>query len=187
MGKLKPLLDWFGAALVQRQVESLLEAGVDEVFVVTGYRAYEVNEAVSGDRVHRVLNPHYAQGKSTSVKAGLAALPDDTEAIVVLAADQPRPASLIRAVLQSHADNDALISCPRFEGRGGHPLVFSSALVVELDGISEDTQGLRQVVRSHSQEINWVEMDTPLARLDLNTPEAYEAALEQYPDPRRDA
>ena len=186
MGTPKPLLDWFGAPLVQRQIEATLKAGVDDILVVIGHRAYEVSEAVRGDGVRCVINPHYSQGKSTTVKAGLAALPEDTETIVVLAVDQPRPAWLIRRVLDAHEAYGAEISCPRFEGRGGHPLIFSAALVVELDRISEDTQGLRQVVRAHADQVNWVDVDSPLARLDINTQEEYEAAKAKFPDPRLD-
>ncbi len=184
MGAPKPLLDWFGAPLVQRQVEALIDGGVADVFVVTGHRAYEVQAAVHGEHVRRVLNPHYLQGKSTSVMAGLAALARDTEDLVVLAVVQPRPAWLIRRLLESHEASGALISCPRSGGRGGHPLVFSATLSVELDGISEDTQGLREVVRAHADDVNWVDVESPVARLDINTPEAYRAALESFPDPR---
>ena len=70
MGTLKPLLDWFGAPLVQRQIESLKAGGVDEVYVVIGNRAYEVQEAIRGEGVQSVINPHYREGKSTSIKAG---------------------------------------------------------------------------------------------------------------------
>lgn len=75
MGTPKPLLPWFGATLVERQSEALLKAGVDDVYVVTGHHACEVHPRVHGPRIHRVLNPHYKLGKSTSIRAGLAALP----------------------------------------------------------------------------------------------------------------
>lgn len=180
MGSSKPLLDWFGVPLVQSQINSLLAAGVHSVFVVTGHRAYEVRDAINGNRVHTVVNPHYKQGKSTSVKAGLAALPDNIGAIVLLAVDQPRPPWLIKQILASHLARKAVISCPRFEGHGGHPLIFDSGLILELDRISEYSKGLRAVLRNHAEEINWVEVDSPLARLDMNTPDAYEAAQEIY-------
>lgn len=180
MGSPKPLLDWFGVPLVQSQVNSLLGAGVNSVFVITGHRAYEVREVVNGKRVHTVVNPHYKQGKSTSVKAGLAALPDNIGAIVLLAVDQPRPSWFIKQILESHIARKAVISCPRLDGHGGHPLIFDTGLMLELDRISEYSQGLREVMRNHADEINWIEVDSPLARLDLNTPDAYEAAREIY-------
>jgi molybdenum cofactor cytidylyltransferase len=185
MGNPKPLLPWFGATLVERQAEALLDAGVDDVYVVTGHRAYEVQARVRGPHVHRVLNPHYKLGKSTSVKAGLAGLPEGAGAIVLLAVDQPRPAWLIRQVLESHRAKHALITCPRYKGHGGHPLVFDGSLAVELDTISEETHGVRSVIKAHADQVNWVDVDTPLARMDLNTPEAYEEAVRTFPDPRK--
>lgn len=180
MGSPKPLLDWFGVPLVQSQINSLLEAGVNSVFVVTGHRAYQVRAAIQGDHVQAIVNPHYKQGKSTSVKAGLAALPDDIDAIVLLAVDQPRPAWLIRQVLDAHLARKAVISCPRYDGHGGHPLIFDVGLMLELDRISERSHGVRDVMRNHAHEINWIEIDSPLARLDINTPGAYEVARETY-------
>lgn len=176
----KPLLDWFGVPLVQSQINSLLKAGVKSVFVVTGHRAYEVRDAIKGDHVQTVVNPNYREGKSTSVKAGLAALPELTDTIVLLAVDQPRPSWLIKQILDAHLARKALISCPIYDGHGGHPLIFDANLMLELDRISEDSGGVRAVMTNHADEINWVETDTPLARLDMNTPEAYEAAREAY-------
>ena len=83
-----------------------------------------------------------------------------------------------RQVLQSHRKAGALVSSPRYEGHGCHPLVFSAVLKAELASISEEKEGLREVMRRHSHEINWVPFYTPVVRLDLNTPEAYQAAIE---------
>ena len=180
MGTLKPLLDWFGAPLVQRQIESLKAGGADEAYVVTGNRAYEVQESVRGEGVQAVINPHYKEGKSTSIKAGLAALPKSTTTIILLAVDQPRPAWLIEKILTSHLEANALISCPRYAGHGGHPLIFDGSLRQELDAISEESQGVRKVMKAHADEVNWVPVDSAIARMDMNTPEAYEAAKDAY-------
>jgi CTP:molybdopterin cytidylyltransferase MocA len=180
MGQLKPLLDWFGVPLVVSQIASLFTAGVDEIYVVTGHRAYEVQETFNDTEAESVINPHYREGKSTSVKAGLASIPADTDAILLLAVDQPRPAWLVRSVLDQHEAKRPLITSPRFEGRGGHPLIFDSSLTLELDRISEDTRGVRQVIREHSSDILWIDFDTPLVRLDMNTPDTYEAAKSTY-------
>lgn len=196
MGTPKPLLDWFGAPLIQRQVEALLDAGVDEVFAVTGSCAEDVESALSsvfpgvssgmnsGGRVHAVRNLAYLTGKTTSVKAGLAALPADVDTIVLLAVDQPRPSRLIREVLESHRSTGAPISSPVYDGHGGHPLVFDGSLLGELSAISEDGQGVREVVRAHADSLNKLAVDTPLARLDLNTQEDVAAARDLFPDPR---
>ncbi len=192
MGTPKPLLDWFGAPLIQRQIEALLDGGVDQVFAVTGNRAEDVesaltsgSSAISGDsRVHAVRNTAFLSGKTTSVKAGLAALPDDVDTIVLLAVDQPRPSWLIREVLESHKAAGTLISSPVFDGHGGHPLVFDGSLLSELKAITEEGQGVREVVQAHVDSMNRLPIDSPIARLDMNTQEQAAAARELFPDPR---
>ncbi len=196
MGSPKPLLDWFGATLVERQVEGLLEAGVETVCVVTGHEHEAVTAAVGGSdslaravlggrRVVLVRNPSYREGKTTSIKAGLTGIPPTAQAVAILAVDQPRPASVTARVLESHHASGRPITSPRYQGHGGHPLIFSAALLPELAAISEEREGLREVVRRHASEINWVGSDDPVVRLDLNTPEAYRAALQAFPDPRK--
>jgi CTP:molybdopterin cytidylyltransferase MocA len=183
MGRPKPLLEWFGQSLVEAQIDALLAGGADEVFVVTGKSDAQVAPVLAGRaHVHRVHNPDFAEGKTTSVKAGVAAVSLDAVTIVLLAVDQPRPAWVVRRVLESHLASGAPVTSPRFDGHGGHPLVFAGALRDELLAISESAEGIREVVRRHSARMNRVEFDSAVVRLDLNTLDAYEQALEAYPE-----
>ena len=101
-------------------------------------------------------------------------------AIVVLAVDQPRPDWVIMRVIDSHLLAGAPVTSPRFQGRGGHPLVFSAGLRPELLGITEANQGIREVVRRHAAEMNLVEFDSRVVRLDINTPDSYATALRDF-------
>jgi molybdenum cofactor cytidylyltransferase len=83
-------------------------------------------------------------------------------------------------VIRAHVQNNALITSPRYQGHGGHPLIFSSALKAELEATSEVKQGLRQVFGAHRCEVTEVEFDDPLVGLDINTPEDYEEARSRY-------
>jgi molybdenum cofactor cytidylyltransferase len=180
MGRPKPLLSWHGVTLVQYQIAGLLDAGVAEVVVVLGHRHRAVTPYVQGPSVRYVVNPDYRQGKTTSITAGLRAIDPAAKGILLLAVDQPRPSEIISAVMEAHAESGALITSPRFDGRGGHPLVFSHLLKGELEDISEERQGVREVLRAHGSEVNEVEIDDPIVRLDLNSPEEYEAARTRY-------
>lgn len=183
MGRPKPLLPWEGETLVEAQVANLLAGGVDEVFVVTGKSDAAVAPLLAGlEHVNRVYNPEYVDGKTTSVRAGVAALPSGTTAIMLLAVDQPRPAWVIKIVLESHIASGAPITSPRFEGHGGHPLVFDGALRDELAAVTEENHGIREVFARHESRMNSVVFDNEIVRLDINTPEAYESALERYAD-----
>ena len=180
MGRPKPLLPWRGATLVERQVACLLEGGASEVVVVLGHAATAVAPYIQGSTVRQVVNPAYRMGKTTSIRAGLERIDPRAEHILLLAVDQPRTADIVSRVVQAHLANDALITSPRYQGHGGHPLIFSAALKEELGRISEEKQGIREVFEAHRNEVFEVEIDDPIIRLDLNTPEAYEQARRQY-------
>jgi molybdenum cofactor cytidylyltransferase len=178
MGQLKALLPWNGVPLIEHQIAALQGAGVDRVVVVLGHEAQQLQGLVEGkEGVTWVVNPDYGEGKTTSIKAGLKALgPDKPAALVVLSVDQPRTSGAIRRLLQQHRQGRSLITIPTYRGKGGHPLVLDSSLLNELRSISEETLGLKAVVRRHQRGSQRVEMDTPEVLLDLNTPEQYQAA-----------
>lgn len=181
MGSPKPMLPWRGMTLVEAQVASLLEGGVDEVYVVTGKSDLEVSPLLQKiAHAHRVHNPDYAQGKTTSIRAGVAALPDNVTAIVLLAVDQPRPAWVVRKTIESHIASGAPLTSPRYEGHGGHPLIFDGALQDELSQITEERQGIRELFSRHESAMNPVQFKSAIIRLDMNTPEAYEKASREY-------
>ena len=176
----KPLLDWHGVPLVRYQIDGLLDAGVDEVVVVLGHESGLVAGHVSGAGVRSVVNTEYRHGKTTSVLRGIFAADSEATDLLLLAVDQPRPAWVVKRVIESHVEKDALITSPRYQGRGGHPLVFSSSLRGELESITDEGQGVREVFDVHRGEVNEVAFDDPIVRLDLNTPEDYEAARAKY-------
>lgn len=166
--------------MVESQIQSLLEAGANEVIVVLGHEAEEVAPYVSGKAVRDIMNPQYREGRTSSIRAGLEAVSSDATDVVIMAVDQPRAPQIVSDVISAHLEADALLTSPRYRGRGGHPLIFSARLLPELGRISEENQGLREVFERHRSEITEVVFDDPAIRLDLNTPEAYNEAFEKY-------
>ncbi|MCE2500947.1 MAG: nucleotidyltransferase family protein [Dehalococcoidia bacterium] len=188
MGTLKALLDWQGRFLIIHQIVALREAGADEVVVVLGHRADELQAriGVNSDvyalgNVRCVVNADYAEGKTTSIKTGLRAVSaadDSAGPILLLNVDQPRSAATVGQVLQAHRDGEgALITIPTCDGKGGHPIAVSRTLYGELLDITEATQGMRAVTDRHKAETQRVELGAPELLWDVNTPEQYQAAL----------
>ena len=180
MGQLKALLPWQGTSLLAHQVAALKAAGVRRVVVVLGHQAERLQPVLEGQEgVVWVVNPDYSRGKTTSIKAGLDALGDQMPAaLLVLNVDQPRRAETLRALLRQHQRGSFLITIPTYRGKGGHPIIMDSSLLDELRGIEEDSQGLRAVAQRHLDSTQRVEMETPEVLWDLNTPEQYQAALQ---------
>ena len=193
MGRLKPLLPWMGSTLLEYQLRQLSLSPVDDIVLVLGHEAEKLRpyaETVPDIRV--VVNPNYHRGRSTSVVVGVKALGSRPSAILVLAVDQPRPAWVISQVVKAHLDGTAEITIPTFEGRRGHPIVFDGGLIDELKTISEEAQGLREVVGRDPGRVREIEVPSPVIHLDLNTPEDYRRGqgltesphryFESYPD-----
>lgn len=190
MGTLKALLDWQGRPLIIHQIVALREAGADEVVVVLGHRADELQARIGVNRdvydlgrVRCVVNEDYAQGKTTSIKTGLWALAssaDPNAAILMLNVDQPRSVGIIKETLDAHrSGNDTLITIPTYQGKGGHPIVVSRSLYSELIAIDERTQGMRAVTERHRDTTQRVELGAAELLRDVNTPEQYQAALRE--------
>ena len=188
MGTLKALLDWHGRPLIMHQIVALREAGADEVVVVLGHRADELQARIGANRdvylagnVRCVVNSSYSEGKTTSIKTGLMGIsdgPDHRGPILMLNVDQPRSPSIIHQVLSAHADHpDMLVTIPTCSGKGGHPIAISRSLHQEMLEITEATEGMRAVTERHKQSSQRVELGAPELLWDVNTPEQYQSAL----------
>src|SRR3712207_4165472 len=86
-GSQKLLASVGGVPLARRSVESLLTSSLDEVVVVVGSDAAAVGASLAGLPVRVVVNEAYADGMSTSLRAGLDGLSPTCEAVLVALAD----------------------------------------------------------------------------------------------------
>jgi CTP:molybdopterin cytidylyltransferase MocA len=178
MGQPKALLDWGGQPLVCYQVEQLRAAGVDEVIVVLGFRSDDIHRQMKAADCRVMLNPLFHGGRAGSLRIGAKAVNRDAESIAILNVDQPRPASLIRQVLDAHTQ-EYIATRPGYEGHHGHPVVVSGALRPDLLTVTDENDGLRGILRARIREVQEVQ-GTAECLLDFNTPEEYQAALAAY-------
>lgn len=180
MGQLKALLPWRGTTLLEHQLRSLLDAGVQQIVVVLGHGADRLKPIVeSVDGASWALNPDYLQGKTTSLKTGVTALRgEEISDVVLLNVDQPRSSNTVRILLEWHLASSNRITIPTNGGKGGHPIFIDARLLPELQDIEEESQGLKEMVRRHTEATERFEVDDPEILWDLNTPEQYQRALD---------
>jgi molybdenum cofactor cytidylyltransferase len=114
-------------------------------------------DMLSEVRLRIVENPVANQGMSTSISAGIRALPQCSGWLIALA-DMPwvRPAT-IRALTDSLV-NGASIVAPSYEGQRGNPVGFSSRWKHSLQNLSGD-EGARKLITKYSGEL--ILLDTP--------------------------
>jgi molybdenum cofactor cytidylyltransferase len=174
MGTQKLLLPFGDTTIIGHVVDELLRSHVDEVFVVVGHQAEQIETALSGRSVSVVLNPDYPQGMLSSVRCGLRALPAECEAILVALGDQPAiTAELVNAVVETFRTGNHRIVVPVHQGRRGHPLLFSADYRQEIL-TQYDDQGLRGLLRAHHDQVFELPVSTPAVLSDIDYPEDYD-------------
>jgi molybdenum cofactor cytidylyltransferase len=167
-----------GRPLVSHMVDAALASRAAPVIVVTGHQAAEVERALGDRRVQIVHNPDYAEGLSTSLKAGVAALPEDAEGVLVALGDMPRirGAQIDRLIAAFNPLEGRAIVVPTVRGKRGNPVLFATRFVAEMGQIGGDV-GARHLIGEHDDVVVEIEMEDDAALLDIDTPEALSALL----------
>jgi molybdenum cofactor cytidylyltransferase len=179
MGSSKALLPWGRTTLVGYAVREVAAAGAERIVVVLGAEAEAVRAALpDSETVLTVVNPEYLAGRSSSIRAGAAAVPPDCDALIVYSVDQPCPATIVRALYEAVEEPGVDVAAPIFAGRRGHPICLAGCLLPELLTVQEEDQGLRAVVRRHAEARRDVPVDSATIHLNLNDRAAYEQAYE---------
>ncbi len=169
MGRPKPLIRVRGRPLLEHVLTTIRNSSVGQTVVVLGHEADRIQEDIPLDDVTVVLNRDYAEGMSTSIKAGLRALDSGTEAAFVVLADQPFVSpSTLDTLSHRWTESDAKILIPTFRGVRGNPVLLDLSLSHDLQSISGD-QGCRGIFGHHQDDILEVPVDDPSILLDLDT------------------
>lgn len=176
----KMLVEVDGAPMVVHAARALLSSGASPVVIVLGHEPEAVEATLSGLDVTFVRNPDYADGLSTSLKAGLSALPDHCTGAVVALGDMPGVGaedidSLIAAFdpVAGHS-----ICVPTFEGKRGNPVLWARQYFADISSVSGDV-GARHLIGENADQVIEVARDNPGILIDLDTPEAVAAHLQK--------
>jgi len=170
MGRPKLLLTYRGIPLLRRAVDAAAGGGCDEVLVVLGADREQYLPVLQGTPARVVHNPEFAQGMSTSIRAGIEALPEGTRAAIILPADQPFiDDGIIRRLIEMYRTSGKKIVACAYGGVRGVPVLFDRALFLELL-LLEGDQGARQVLASYPNHIAEIEIPTDAA-WDVDTPD----------------
>jgi molybdenum cofactor cytidylyltransferase len=176
-GPNKLLAELGGKKLVRIVTEQALASQASGVIVVTGHQAAEVERALQGLKVEFVHNPDFAAGLASSVKTGIAAVPDNADGAVVCLGDMPLIDShLIDRLIEAFApDRGNLIAVPVSDNRRGNPVLWARRFFDELMALDGDI-GARHLIARHAEAVAEVPVEGHGAFLDIDTPQALEDA-----------
>jgi molybdenum cofactor cytidylyltransferase len=172
MGSANKLLAEFdGIPLVRRSAETLLAAGLP-VTVVVGHQAGRLRDALEGLDVAIVENPDYADGLSTSIRAGVAMLPDEADGVLIALADMPAVDADAIGRLSEAFSREGGTSVVRATHGGvrGNPVILPKSLFPAALRLEGDV-GARHLVETGGVPVRDVEIGAA-ASVDVDTPEA---------------
>jgi molybdenum cofactor cytidylyltransferase len=196
MGSPKALLRYRGQTFLDTLI-SLFAARCSPVIVVLGANADEIRRGLScsaapsaarhatfdaaldapfeaalhaAPNATFVINPDYRTGQTSSMQCGLRAVPASAEGVLFTLADHPAVAASTVDALA--AQPRPLIRVPRFEGRRGHPVWFSRALIAEFLALPAHGAA-RDVVYRHVDETEYLDVNDPGIVADIDDPAAY--------------
>ena len=180
MGVPKQLLRRHGRTLLGHAVEAALGSTCRPVIVALGANAEKIQPEIEGLSVQIVQNTHWAEGLSSSIRAGIAAIagaPDPPEAVVLAVCDQPLVGSQdIEALVTAFRSTKRPIIASQYAGTLGVPALFARSVFPELLGLAGD-RGAKQVIQRNATAV-WP-VPCPHGAIDVDTLEDWNAICSQ--------
>jgi nicotine blue oxidoreductase len=175
IGGPKALLRAGSETLVARLARTSRAAGCDPVIAVCGFDAEAVAAEARATGAVAVENRAWRSGQTSSLKAGLAALPPESAAFLVHPVDHAfTTVDDVRALLAAfatHSAPDRAILRPVHAGREfGHPVLYGRGFLAEFLSLGDD-EPARLVYRRHLDSVILVPVSNQLIARDLDTPE----------------
>ena len=179
MGAPKQLLPFGESTIVETVVDNMLGAKFDEVIVVVGHRAEEIQKQLGTRPIKTVFNLDYRDGMLTSAQTGIRTL-ETSDAFALMLVDQPFITSaLIDQVVDAYQQTEKGIALPSYNYKRGHPVIFDQKYASDILALTPESDGVRTLFKKYSDDIHYVTVDTDAVLRDIDYREDYERALKE--------
>ena len=173
MGSFKPLLPVGDRTALHSILHLLRTSGVEEIAVVTGYRAEDIRYALAGEEVHLLYNSDYKKSHMfDSIKMGFAKMHQRAAHLILWPVDIPAVSQdTVEKLLHAAAETERQVVLPCHKGICGHPVIFSEdtyETVLQHDG----KEGLHGALRKLNT-VTEVVVDDPFVLMDMDTQDDY--------------
>jgi molybdenum cofactor cytidylyltransferase len=175
MGQPKMLLPWGKSTVIEHVISTFLNAGIEDVIVVTGGARELVEGIISQYPVRKTYNAGYAAGEMlSSIQCALQAMPYHVQAALIGLGDQPQVEEKnVRLIHEEFRASQSSLIVPSFQMRRGHPWLIARPLWDEILGL-KPPESPRDFLTRHANQIHYVSVDSPSILGDLDTQEDYE-------------
>jgi molybdenum cofactor cytidylyltransferase len=180
MGNNKLLLPLGSKTVLEHVIDTVSLVEFDQVVLVLGHEAEVVKTRLNNDNLLTVINKHYHQGQSTSVKAGLSRIRSECDAVIFMMGDQPLVDEVtLNKMLSVFMNSEKSILVPNCKGKQGSPVIFSNKWFDELDQVSGDMGG-RHIIRSNPDDVFTFKVEDEKFFYDVDTEVMYKKVLEFF-------
>jgi molybdenum cofactor cytidylyltransferase len=174
MGSPKALLPYQGRPFLEHLLAVSKHPRIGTRRVVLGAHAEPIARVVDLDAHEIVINDEWEKGQLSSIQAAIRSLPPGTDGMLLFLIDHPLiTQTLVSDLIEHFYDTGAPVVLPVFQGKRGHPVIFSAELYKELENAPVD-QGARSVVWAHNRQIGEHPTTEEGCILNLNDPKAFE-------------
>ena len=173
MGRLKQLIEVRGEPAICRVIHLCRMAGTAPPICVLGHEADAIESVLPDEPLCVVRNPDPARGQTSSLKRGLAALPNAAVAFLLFPVDRAYvQLDDLSRLLDRFAKDDGehAVFVPSFEQRRGHPVVVREASVAEIQSLS-DEEPVRAAIFRDESVVCYVEGVSRFVLSNIDTPE----------------
>jgi molybdenum cofactor cytidylyltransferase len=179
MGSPKALLPFQGRPFLEHLLDVTTRPEIGVRRVVLGAQAEPIAKAINLKADEIVINHEWEKGQLSSIQAALRSLPAGTDGILLCLIDHPLiSGALVQELIEQFYKTKKPIVLPVYEGRRGHPVIFSASLYEELLRAPLET-GARAVVWAHAGEVEELPTNEEGCVLNLNDPETMNKAIQQ--------
>jgi len=174
MGQPKMVLPWGHTTVIGKVITTLMDAGLNNLHVVTGDNQISLENGLKGFPIEFVFNPDFAEGEMiSSVQIGLKSLLVKSEAALIVLGDQPQiETHVVLAIMDSYLSTRSEIIVPSYQMHRGHPWLVDKSLWSEIFELKQ-TDTIQNFLRQHQEKINYISVNTPSIIQDIDTPEEY--------------
>jgi molybdenum cofactor cytidylyltransferase len=172
MGAFKALLPFGDRTVIESCISNLRAAEVQDIVVVVGHRAEEIQEHLRALNLRFAINPDPDSEMGESIARGVEQLNANARALIIALVDHPAvPANTIRMIIDEWRRGARLVQ-PEHQGRGGHPVLIDLAYRNDLLALDPES-GLRALFAAHRNQVKRVPVESPYVARDLDTWEDY--------------
>jgi molybdenum cofactor cytidylyltransferase len=175
MGRPKMILPWGNRTVIGQVVHILSQAKLRPIAVVTGIDNDLIVQNLQAYDFIEAFNPDFGNGEMlVSLQVGLGKIIHDCTAVMIVLGDQPQiELTVVKIILQEYMDQDHQLIIPSYQMHRGHPWLIGEKYWPEILQL-QPPRTMQDLIRNHTLDINYIDLNTTSILLDIDTLEDYE-------------